>query len=118
MKYSKAETTHILKHGIDLALFPDHCPNAEIASLHVEKGHFQEFYHKSSWFLYYIQSGSGRFFLDGIETKAEAGDLVTAPPMTKIYYFGNMNMILVTSPVWKEEDEVHVRFIDVSEASQ
>lgn len=117
MKYSKSETTSMSKHGIDLTLFPDHCPNAEIAVVNVEKGHFQEFYHKSSWFLYYIQTGSGRFFLDGVETKAESGDLVAVPPMTKIYYFGKMSMILVTSPVWNEENEVHVRFIDESEAT-
>lgn len=112
MKYTKEQTTHLSKHGIDLTLFPDHCPTAEVALVHVEKGHFQEFYHNSSWFLYYIQAGSGMFFLDGVETPANAGDLISVPPMTKIYYIGKMDMVLVTSPVWNEEDEVHVRFID------
>lgn len=114
MKHSKNKTQALHRHGIDLTLFPDHCPSAELALVKVKKGHFQEFYHKSSWFIYYIQKGSGRFFLDGQETPAEAGDLISIPPMTKIYYLGSMEMVLVTSPVWKEEDEVHVRFIEES----
>lgn len=99
------------KHGINLLVYPVNRKEVGLVHVRVKEGHFQEFYDKKSTFLYYIIRGSGRFYLNRHPISAKAADVIVAPPRTKIYYFGNMEMILVTVPAWRPENEVHVRFI-------
>lgn len=111
-KISETEADKFNKHGIDLTIYPYKDPASTVCRVSVKEGHFQEFYDVKSSFTYYIISGEGVFFLDGEQVKAEAGDLITIPPNTKIYYFGTMEMVLTCAPAWQEENERQVRFID------
>lgn len=111
MIVSRDQASHKLKHGVDMWVYPT--DREEIGFLYdeVNGGHFQEFMDKVSTFAYYILDGHGTFFLNGTPHEAGSGDLIIVPPMTKLYYLGTMKMILVTTPAWKAENEVHVRDI-------
>jgi len=111
MKITKKEAGLVKKHGINLWVYKTNREEAGMVYVEVEEGHFQEFYDKKSTFFYYILQGRGTFYLDGKPTPVKATDFIVAPPLTKIYYFGKMKMVLMTVPGWKPENEVHVRFI-------
>lgn len=115
-KYTSAEADKFSKHGIDLIVYGQTEPSANVCHVSVKKGHFQEFYDKKSAFTYYIVKGEGTFMLDNEPIKVKATDLMVIPPNTKIHYFGTMEMVLTVSPAWKEENEVHVRFVDENES--
>ena len=114
-KYSAKNAKKVSKFGIDLTLYGEDIPEVNIVHVRVKEGHYEEFYNVKSTFIYYIINGEGIFYLNGIETKAEAGDLIVIPPKTKIYYFGSMEMTLTVTPTFDEKNERHVRFIDKSE---
>ena len=82
----------------------------------VKEGHFQEFYDIESTFIYTITDGEGMFFLNDEKVPAEAGDQIVIPPKTRIYYFGTMEMVLVTTPAFKADNERHVRLIEKNES--
>lgn len=111
MKVSSEQTITMSKHGIDIAVYPLDRPDVDVCRVTTDEGHFQEFMHTST-FTYYIIEGEGTFYLDGEATPAKTGDVIMAPPGTKIYYIGSFDMILVTTPAWTEKGETHVRFID------
>lgn len=111
MKLTRDKTQLVSKHGINLWVYPVNRKEAGLVYVKVKEGHFQEFYDKKSTFFYYIIKGKGIFYLNRRPIKAKTADILAIPPRTKIYYFGNMEMILVTTPAWQPENEVHVRFI-------
>jgi len=111
MKIPKARATKKSIHGINLLVYPTRRKEVGIVSVSVKQGHFQEFYDTKSTFVYYVISGAGTFYLNGKKTPVKAGDVIVAPPKTKIYYFGTMKMTLTTTPAWQAKNEVHVRFI-------
>lgn len=115
-KYTTAEANKFNKHGIDLTIYGQDEPSANVCYVSVKKGHFQEFYNIVSAFTYYIVEGKGTFFLNDEAIEVEATDLIVIPPNTRIHYFGTMEMVLTVSPAWKEEDERHVRFVEESES--
>lgn len=104
----KANIPHKDKVGIHLDILPDF-PSCGIVIVETETGHNQEFYDKVSSFNYFILEGHGTFFLDDEEVPVEKGDLLSIPPMTRIYYKGALKMVLVISPEWKPEHEVETR---------
>lgn len=110
-KYTAAEANKFSKHGIDLTVYNEKVPSANVVHAHVEEGHFQEFYDVESTFIYYIVKGSGTFYLNDEKVEAKPTDLIVIPPNTRIYYFGTMDMVLTVSPAFKEENERHVRFV-------
>ena len=114
MKISKQQAIPKSIHGVDLLVYPTGREEVDIVSVDVKEGHFQEFYDTKSTYVYYIIEGAGTFYLDGVATPVQAEDVIIAPPMTRIYYLGTMKMTLVTTPAWKAENEVHVRFIEKS----
>ncbi len=114
MKFTKEQTQHIQKHGIHLRVYETGTNKTGLVYIEVDDGHYEEFYHKTSDFLYYVLEGQGSFYLDGQETTAKAGDLIVAPAMTRINYLGKMKILLVTAPAWTVENEVHVRDIPKS----
>jgi hypothetical protein len=63
-------------------------------------------------FIYYVVGGDGTFYLDGEPEEVEQKDLVVAPPETKIYYLGEMELILFCTPPYDPSNEVHVRYLD------
>ncbi|HEY4963176.1 MAG TPA: cupin domain-containing protein [Candidatus Saccharimonadales bacterium] len=115
-KYTVKEARKFNKHGIDLAIYGQDEPSANVCHVSVNKGHFQEFYDIKSAFTYYIIKGEGTFFLDDEPVKVEATDLVVIPPNTRIHYFGTMEMVLTISPAWEEKNERHVRFVEENES--
>ena len=112
MKITREQASQIEKHGINLWVYPTSRQEVGVVYVEVEKGHFQEFYDKESTFIYYIIEGEGKFFINGEEVPVKASDIVVIPPLTKIYYLGKMKMTLTTTPAWKAENEVHVRYIE------
>lgn len=115
-KYTAAEANKVSQHGIDLVIYGQNVPSANVVHVSVEHGHLQEFLHTTSTFTYYIISGQGTFYLNDEPVEAEATDLIVVPPNTRIYYFGKMEMVLTTSPAWNAENERHIRFVDKSES--
>jgi len=111
MKVTKKDAQFVSKFGINLWTYKTNTDKAGFVYTEVEEGHFEEFYHKKSTFIYYILEGEGVFFLDGVETPVKATDLLVIPPNTKIYYFGKMKLNLITVPAWDPKEEVHVRNI-------
>ncbi len=110
MRISKEETFYKEKHGIKIWVYDTRRDDIGFVYVECEDGHFQEFYDKVSTFVYHIIEGEGTFYLNGEATPVKAGDLIIAPSLTKIYYFGKLKMSLVTVPAWRPENEVHVRY--------
>lgn len=111
-KISQGEAKAKSKFGVDFLVYDTELP--ELGFVHEEsaKGHLEEFYNKTSTFIYYILAGEGKFFLNGVETPVKEADLLIIPPNTKIYYLGQIKLTLLTIPAWQAADEVHVRNID------
>ncbi len=110
-KTSRNDASRKSKHGIELWVYPSIGDETGLVYIEVHEGHFEEFYDKVSTFTYYIIEGSGAFYLNGELQNVESGDVISIPPKTKIYYKGSMKMILITTPAWSAENEVHVRDI-------
>ena len=115
-KFTADESDKFNKHGIDLTVYGEGVPQANVVHVSVEEGHFQEFSDKESYFMYYIYEGQGLFVLNDEKIEAKATDLIVIPPNTRIHYFGKMKMVLTVTPAWKEENEQHVRFVDRQES--
>lgn len=115
-KFTANKAQKFNKHGIDLVVYGENYPAANVVHVSVKKGHFQEFYDVESAYIYYIVSGKGTFVLDEEKIEAEATDLIVIPPKTRIHYFGTMEMVLTASPAFNEKNERHVRFVDESES--
>lgn len=114
-KFTADQADKFNKHGIDLTIYNEGVAQANVVHVEVEEGHFQEFLDKESHYMYYIYQGSGLFVLNDEKIEAKATDLIVIPPNTRIHYFGTMKMVLTVTPAYKEENEIHVRFIDKSE---
>ena len=112
--YSEASANQLNKHGIDLKVYGPVSDDISFVRASVDEGHFEEF-KNSSWFIYYILEGSGVFILNDEKVPASKGDVISIPPNTKIYYFGKMDFTLTVTPLWKEENETHIRDVDPSE---
>jgi mannose-6-phosphate isomerase-like protein (cupin superfamily) len=115
-KFAKKEANRFSKHGIDLVVYGENYPPANVVYVHVEEGHFQEFYDVKSAFIYYIVKGEGTFVLNDKKIKAKATDLIVIPPKTRIHYFGKMDMVLTVSPAFDEKNEREVRLVDKKES--
>jgi quercetin dioxygenase-like cupin family protein len=115
-KYTTTDAKKFNKHGIDLTIYGQNVPQANVVHVSVQEGHFQEFYDTTSTYTYYIEKGQGTFFLNGEAIEAKATDLLVIPPNIKIYYFGKMELVLTVSPAFNEKNERHVRFVDKSES--
>ena len=105
------EAVQISKHGVDLTIYTPPNPSATVARVQVERGHFQEFYNTRSTYVYYIVSGRGMFYVDGVPHSVEASDVITVVPRSTVYYLGSMEMVLTVAPAFDERDEHHVRFV-------
>lgn len=115
-KFTAKDAKKFNKHGIDLVVYGQEIPEANVVFVSVKIGHFQEFYDKNSSYTYYIIEGKGTFFLNDEKVEVQATDLVAIPPKTRIHYFGTMKMVLTVAPAFDEINEVHVRFVEESES--
>ena len=114
-KYVLEEAIRVTKHGIELAIYGQNVASATVVQVTVEEGHFQEFYDVVSTYTYYIVGGDGTFYLDDRAVVVKATDIIVAPPRTRIYYFGRMEIVLTVSPQYDERNERHVRLVAESE---
>ncbi len=96
------------KFGINLDIYP-RVGEVGVVRVKTDEGHNQEFYDLKSTFTYIILDGEGSFFLDDEEVKIFSGDALSIEPKTRIYYKGNFEMILITNPAWRPENEVETR---------
>lgn len=115
--FTAEQATKFSKHGIDLTVYDENYPLANVVRVSVKKGHFEEFYDLKSTYIYYIIEGTGTFYLNDEAIQVKTTDLVVIPPNTRIYYLGSLEMLLTVSPAFNEENERHVRFIDEARSS-
>ncbi len=110
-----SEMTKFDKNGVNFVGFGN--PNSEVGIVmeSVEKGHFEEFVHDKSTFIYIFLEGEGVFFLDGEPVAVEAGDMLTVNPGTRIYYFGRLKQLLITNPAFDPKYERHIRNVEEQE---
>lgn len=91
-KFSADKANKFKKHGIDLTVYREDVPSANVVYVEVDGGHMQEFKDTTSHFIYYIIEGNGVFILDDEQVEVKATDLIVIPPNTRIHYFGKMKM--------------------------
>ena len=114
-KYTAKEAKKFNKYGIDLTVYGENYPPVNVVHVHVEEGHYEEFYDEKSAFIYYIIKGKGMYVLNDEKIIVEATNLVVIPAKTRIYYFGTMDMVLVVCPAFEEKNARHVRLVDKKE---
>lgn len=115
-KFTADQARKFNKYGVDLTVYGESIPEANVVHVSVQEGHLEEFYDEQSWYIYYIYEGRGTFVLNDKKVEAQATDLITIPPKTRIHYFGTMKMVLTVSPAFDEKNERHVRMVDKSES--
>jgi mannose-6-phosphate isomerase-like protein (cupin superfamily) len=115
MIYKKSGTVFVEKHEVKMWIYntKEDCPQAAVVYQETEKGHAEEFIHKKSAFIYYILEGKGTWVIEDIEYEAEAGDTVIIPPGKRFYFRGSVKQLCITAPAWQEENEEHVRYIEI-----
>lgn len=117
MKYifKQDEAKNIHKFGVDISIYPD-SSGSGIVYEEVTEGHFQEWYSDVSVYHWFIIEGNGVFVIDDEKVGVSAKDLVVVPPGRRIHYFGNMKMVLITTPPFDEKNEHQVRLVEKSES--
>lgn len=117
MQYLKkyTDTFKKSKFGVDISVFGS-INGSDIVYEETETGCFEEFYNDVSTHTWFIIEGSGIFVIDDESIKVNEKDIISIPPKKRIHYFGKMRMLLITSPEWKEENEHHVRNIEISDS--
>ena len=115
-KFLKGKADKFNKYGVDLVVYGENVPEANVVHVSVKKAHFEEFYDVKCYYIYYIVKGIGTFVLNDKKVEVQATDLVVIPPKTRIHYFGNMEMVLTVAPAFDNKNERHVRMVDEKES--
>jgi|SRR5579862_341212 len=115
-KFTAKDAKKFNKYGVDLVVYGENVPAANVVHVSVDEGHLEEFYDLKSWYQYYIYEGEGTFYIDDRKVEAKVTDLIVIPPKTRIHYFGKMKMVLTTAPAFNAKNERHVRMVDKSES--
>ena len=100
-----AEIPQKEKVGLQINVYSE-VDRSGVVVVKTDTGHETEFYHKESTFTYIVLEGEGTFYLDDEVVPVVAGDQLTIDPMTRIYYRGTLRLALLTTPPWREENEV------------
>lgn len=114
LKYE--DTTIFEKNGVNFTGYDKISDDISIVIEKVEEGHFEEFIHNKSTFTYIFLEGYGTFYLDGEAVEVKKGDILSINPGTKIYFFGSLKQILITTPAYDPKYEEHIRDIDKTES--
>lgn len=77
----------------------------EFVRIDTATGHATKIIEHESTFCYYVLEGSGHFEIDGVKENCGQGDLVVIPPGRAFIYKGNLKLLLVDTPPWREEQE-------------
>ena len=113
MVFRKENTASFKKNGVKMQVYnsKEQCPQASVVYQETDLGHFEEFYHSKSYFIFYIIEGSGTWYIEDNPEQVKTGDVVIVPPNKRFYYKGCLKQICITSPSWEPEFEHHVRDI-------
>jgi len=112
--FSQANTIH--KFGVDISLYGTQTPDGGLVYEETENGHLEEFYDDVSTYRWFIIEGSGTFVIDDEKIEVKPKDLVVVPPKKRIHYFGNMKMVLCVTPAYSQQNDHHVRDVDIAES--
>ena len=113
MIYKKENATEFEKQGVKMRVYnsKENCTEAAVVYQETDKGHFEEFYHSKSNFIFYIIEGRGTWYIEDEAYEVSAEDVVIVPPNKRFYYKGKLKQVCITAPAWEEEFEHHVRDI-------
>lgn len=113
MIFKKEDAIEFEKQGVKMRVYnsAEQCSQAAIVYQETDKGHFEEFYHSKSYFIFYIIQGAGTWFIEDEPQEVKAGDVIIIEPGKRFYYKGKLKQICITSPSWEAEFEHHVRDI-------
>jgi mannose-6-phosphate isomerase-like protein (cupin superfamily) len=112
MKISPEDAENFEKFGVEFWDYLSDSGEVDILRESTEAGHLEEFYNEKCTYYYFVLEGQASFFLDGEEVEAEERDLVTVEPGTKCYYLGDVELLLICTPKWTEEQHNFVRYVD------
>ncbi len=107
--FKSSQTFH--KYGVDMSKYEINNPDYNIIYEETKKGHFEEFLNTRSTFTWFIIEGKGTFVINDEKIEVEAKDIVSVPPNHRMYYLGDLKMILLTTPAFDPKDERHIRDI-------
>jgi mannose-6-phosphate isomerase-like protein (cupin superfamily) len=95
------------KVGIKGKIFPTDVftKDLEFVRIDTETGHATKIIEHESTFCYYVLEGSGYFEIDGEKEECTKGDLIVIPPDHAFIYKGNLKLLLITTPPWREDQE-------------
>ena len=85
----------------------------DIAYEETSAGRNEEFFDDISPHVWFISEGEGVFVIDDERIDVKTKDVVVVPPNKRIYYYGNLKMLLITALCYKPENEHNVRNIDL-----
>jgi mannose-6-phosphate isomerase-like protein (cupin superfamily) len=102
--------------GVDLMGYDVDVANMNIVYEQTEVGHLEEFINDVSTHIWIITEGTGTFVIDDEPVEATATDIIAVPPGKRIHYFGNMKMVLITTPGFDPQTEHHIRDVSISES--
>lgn len=109
MRIRKEDAENFTVDGIELHKYvqANRTNPADVLHVSVEDDHEREFSNSQSHFIYYVISGEGKFWVDGEKTEAKPMDVIHIEPGDRIYYRGEMEMLLVTTPPYDESNDTY-----------
>ncbi|MHB1865163.1 MAG: cupin domain-containing protein [Candidatus Saccharimonadales bacterium] len=115
--YSESDAGVFKKNvfGVDITGYTTNLKDLNVVYEETTSGRHEEFYDDVSTHIWFISEEKGEFVIDDERVKVQAKDVIIVPPKKRIYYRGNLKMLLITKPGFKPENEHHVRDIDFSD---
>jgi len=115
-KKSFSDSKTINKYGVDITLYGMNDPTVNVVYEDVKDGHFEEFLNIISTITWFIIEGSGTFVINDEKIPVASKDIISVPPNHRIHYFGNMKMILISTPAYDQTNERHIRDVKKEES--
>ena len=115
MIFRRDRALNAKKQGVNMWIYnnSEECPQAAVAYQETDKGHFEEFYHEKSAFIFYVIEGEGTWIIEDREVSVRTTDVIIVPPGKRFYSRGNLKQVCITAPAWEEKYEHHVRNVDL-----
>jgi mannose-6-phosphate isomerase-like protein (cupin superfamily) len=101
--------------GVDIAGYETKLTNIDIVYEETKAGRHEEFYDEKSTHIWFTVRGQGKFIIDDEHIHVNEKDVIVVPPKKRIYYLGKLEMVLITMPSFKPENEHHVRDIEITQ---
>lgn len=114
--YPFSEASTLNKYGVNITSYKTDIAEANVVYEETTVGHLEEFYNEVSTYIWFIIEGEGTFVINNERIAVKAKDQIVLPPKSRVHYFGNLKMVLVSTPAYTEDDARHVRDIPVEES--